>query len=39
MTNMEGELGYAGPTALASNGLLHRELVALLREAQPEAGS
>jgi histidinol-phosphatase len=35
MTNLEGESGYAGPGALASNGLLHGELVALLREADP----
>ena len=34
MTNLEGELGYSGPTSLASNGQLHGELVALLREAQ-----
>ena len=33
MTNFEGELGYSGPTALASNGHLHGELVSLLREA------
>jgi len=32
MTNLEGEVGYAGPNALASNGHLHDELVALLRE-------
>ena len=36
MTNIDGELGYSGPTALASNGHLHGELVALLREAQSE---
>ena len=34
MTNIEGELGYGGPTALATNGHLHGELVALLREAR-----
>jgi histidinol-phosphatase len=34
MTNLDGEMGYAGPTALASNGHFHGELVALLREAQ-----
>ena len=37
MTNLEGELGYSGPTSLASNGQLHGELVALLREAQAGA--
>jgi len=37
MTNLEGEVGYAGPSALASNGNLHGELVALLREAESEA--
>ena len=37
MTNIEGELGYGGPTALATNGHLHGELVALLREAEPGA--
>jgi histidinol-phosphatase len=35
MTNLEGEQGYSGPTSLASNGQLHGELIALLREAQP----
>ncbi len=35
MTSLEGELTYSGPTALASNGHLHSELVALLREAPP----
>jgi histidinol-phosphatase len=34
MTNLEGELGYGGPTALASNGHLHGELVTLMREGQ-----
>ena len=33
MTNFQGELGYSGPTSLATNGQLHGELVALLREA------
>ncbi len=37
MTNLEGELGYSGPTSLASNGHLHGELVALLREAESGA--
>ncbi|MGH7419080.1 MAG: inositol monophosphatase family protein, partial [Candidatus Rokuibacteriota bacterium] len=29
-SDMDGTPGYAGPTALATNGLLHAELVALL---------
>jgi histidinol-phosphatase len=33
MTDMQGNPGYGGPTALASNGHFHGELVELLREA------
>jgi histidinol-phosphatase len=29
-SDLDGTPGYAGPTALATNGLLHAELVALL---------